>query len=137
MQETKMSDPAPVAATPKWMLWTGRVITAVVVLMLVFSGVMKIMAPPEVAEEFTRLGYPSGKSLTIAILELGCTLLYAIPQTAVLGAILLTGYLGGATATHVRIDDPFFGPVIGGVLVWLGVFLRDRRLRELMPWRRT
>jgi uncharacterized membrane protein YphA (DoxX/SURF4 family) len=131
-----MSDPTPPAANPKWMTWTGRVISAVVVLMLGFSAFMKVFGPPDVAKEFERLGYDSGKPLPIAITEIACAVVYAIPQTAVLGAILLTGYLGGATATHVRIDDPFYGPVIGGVLAWLGLFLRDPRLRELVPWRK-
>ncbi|MDZ4658565.1 MAG: DoxX family protein [Bythopirellula sp.] len=120
----------------KGMIWTGRVMSGVVVLMLLFSAVMKLSNHSEVAKEFTRLGWSETKDLALGILEIVCTIVYAIPQTAVLGAILLTGYLGGATATHVRIDDPFFGPVIGGMLVWLGLFLRDGRLRALIPLRR-
>jgi len=135
-RELTKSDPTPSAANPKWMTWTGRVNSGVVVLMLAFSGFMKIWGPPDVGKEFERLGYGTGKPLPIAITEITCAVVYAIPQTAVLGAILLTGYLGGATATHVRIDDPFYGPVIGGVLVWLGLYLRDPRLRELVPWRK-
>ncbi|HEX6962381.1 MAG TPA: DoxX family protein [Lacipirellula sp.] len=123
-------------SNPKWMTWTGWTLTIALSLLLVFSGVMKIMGPPDVAKEFTRLGYPEGKSIGIAIAELGSTVLYVIPQTSVLGAILLTGYLGGATATHVRVEEGFAGPVIIGIFVWLGVYLRDRRLRELVPWRR-
>jgi hypothetical protein len=119
----------------KGMIWTGRVISGVVVLMLTFSAVMKLIHHEEVTKELTRLGWPD-IAVGIGILEAVCTIIYAIPQTAVLGAILLTGYLGGATATHVRIDDPFFGPVIGGVLVWLGLFLREPRLRALVPLRR-
>ena len=118
------------------LIWTGRVISAVVVLLLIFSAIMKLMKPTAVTEEFTRLGWPESITTGLGILEIACAVIYAIPQTAVLGAILLTGYLGGATATHVRIDDPFYGPVIGGVLVWLGLFLRDGRLRELVPWRK-
>jgi hypothetical protein len=104
--------------------------------MLFFSGIMKLAGPAFVVEEFVRLGYPEGLVLGIGILELACTAVYAFPRTSVLGAILLTGYLGGATATHVRIGDPFFGPVVVGALIWLGLFLRDERLRALAPWQR-
>lgn len=124
------------APTSKAMLWAGRIVSALVVLGLLFSGVIKVMKPEDVVKEFGRLGYDSKISLGIGIVEIACTLIYAIPRTAVLGAILLTGYLGGATATHVRIDDPYFGPIIGGVLVWLGLFLRDHRLRALVPLRK-
>ncbi len=89
-----------------------------------------------VAEEFHRLGYPQNTTRPIAAVEIASAILYVIPQTAVLGAILLTGYLGGATATHVRVEDPFIGPIIIGVLAWLGIFLREPRLRALIPWRR-
>jgi hypothetical protein len=85
-------------------------------------------------EEFARLGYPESVVLGIGILELACTVVYLIPRISILGAILLTGYLGGATATHVRIGDlSFVAPVIVGALVWLGLFLRNERLRELIP----
>jgi hypothetical protein len=133
VQTEPIQEPAP---TSKTMLWAGRIVSALVVLGLLFSGVIKLMKPDDVVKEFGRLGYDSNVSLGIGILEIACTLIYAIPRTAVLGAILLTGYLGGATATHVRIDDPYFGPIIGGVLVWLGLFLRDARLRALLPLRR-
>lgn len=119
------------------MLWTGRTLSTLVVAMLLFSAFMKLTRPVPVVEEFTRLGYDPDLAFGIGVLEIACTLVYAIPRTAVLGAILLTGYLGGATATHVRIADPYFGPVIGGVLVWLGLFLRDHRLRALLPLRRS
>jgi hypothetical protein len=96
---------------------------------------MKLAKPTPLVEEFTRLGYGEGHALPIGILEIVCTVLYVIPRTSVLGAILLTGYLGGATATHVRIGDPFFIPIILGVLIWLGLLLRDSRLRALLPLR--
>jgi hypothetical protein len=99
---------------------------------------MKLVNPPEVAKEMARLGYPESLALGLAIVELGCTLVYLIPRTAVLGAILLTGYLGGAVATHVRVGDPpgaFLQPAILGVLLWGGLFLRDPRLRALIPLR--
>jgi hypothetical protein len=114
-------------------LWAGRIISALPVLMLVFSGVMKLLKPAPVVEEFGRLGYPEKLSLVLGIIELGCTGIYLIPQTAVLGAILLTAYLGGATTTHVRIGDPFFFPIVLGILIWLGLYLREARLRSLVP----
>jgi hypothetical protein len=108
--------------------------------MLLFSGVLKLVKPAGagVVEEFTRLGYPENRALGIGILEIACTLVYAIPRTSVLGAILLTGYLGGAVATHVRIGDPFFnvfGPILFGAMIWGGLYLRDERLRALIPLR--
>jgi urea transporter len=124
----------PATSSSKGMVWTGRVISAIVVLMLTFSAIMKMIQHAEVTKEFGRLGWPN-IAFGIGVVEIVCAILYAIPQTTVLGAILLTGYLGGAIATHVRIDDPFIGPAIGGVLVWLGVFLRDPRLRSLVPLR--
>lgn len=128
--------PTPTAATPKAMLWTGRVLTAAAALMLLFSGAMKLAKPAAVTEEFTRLGYPEHVIVGIGITEILCTILYLVPQTSVLGAILLTGYLGGATATHLRVGDPLIPPVIIGMVVWLGLFLRDARIRALIPWKR-
>jgi DoxX-like family len=129
-----MSSIAQPAPTSKWMVWTGCVVSAIPVLMLLFSGGWKLMKPDSLMTEFDRLGYGQNLILVIGVLEVACTVIYLIPRTAVLGAILLTGYLGGATATHVRIGDPsFFAPVIVGVLVWLGLYLRDSRLRVLLP----
>ena len=130
--------PAEMQTSPvsKKMLWAGWIISALVVVMLLFSGGMKLAKPDEIITEFKRLGYPESVVLAIGIIEIACALIYAIPRTSVLGAILLTGYLGGATATHVRIGDPFYGPVVGGMLVWLGLFLRDARIRNLIPLRR-
>ncbi|MEX2142921.1 MAG: DoxX family protein [Pirellulales bacterium] len=119
----------------KKMLWAGYIVSALPVLGLLMSAVFKFMNPPEVVDEFIRLGYAESHALGLGILEIACTVLYVIPQTSVLGAILLTGYLGGATATHVRIDDPFIPPIVMGVLVWLGLYLRDPRLRALVPLR--
>jgi len=123
------------AAVSKKMLWAGRISSAVPVLMLLFSSVLKFVKPAPVVEGFARLGYPESLALGIGILELACTAVYVIPRTSVLGAILLTGYLGGATATHVRVGEPFFTPVILGALVWGGLYLRDERLRALIPLR--
>jgi hypothetical protein len=106
------------------------------VLLLLFSGVMKMMKPPAVMEGFARYGYPEHLISIIGLLELACTVVYAIPRTSILGAILLTGYLGGATATNVRVGDPsFIMTTILGVLAWVGLFLRDDRLRALIPLR--
>jgi hypothetical protein len=131
-----MATDASAAGASNKMLWAGRIVSALPVLGLVFSGVMKLAQPQAVLDEFARLGYGSGIAVAIGIVEIACTIIYVVPQTAVLGAILLTGYLGGATATHLRIGDPFYGPILFGVLVWLGLFLRDARLRAIVPLRR-
>lgn len=127
--------PSEVSATvvSRKALWAGRIISALPVLMLLFSGVMKLLKPAAVMQEFGRLGYPEKITIALGIVELSCTLIYIIPRTTVLGAILLTAYLGGATATHVRIGDPFFIPIVLGILIWLGLYLRDARLRQLVP----
>lgn len=124
------------AAIPKKMLWAGRITSAIPVLLLLFSGVMKLVKPPPVVEGFVRLGYDESLALAIAILEIACAVVYLIPRTSVLGAILLTGYLGGAAATHVRISDPFLIPVVLGVMVWAGLYMRDVRLHMLLPIRK-
>ena len=117
-------------------LWVGYAMSAVPALMLLFSAAMKFAQPPTVMEGFKNLGVPEKLAIGLGILELTCTVVYLIPRTAMLGAILLTGYLGGATVTHLRVGEPFFGPVLFGVLVWGGLFLRDPRLRALIPLRR-
>ena len=123
------------APASKKKLWAGRIVSALPVLMLTFSAVLKLFKPAVLLTEFARLGYPENVVIGIGILELLCTVVYVIPRTSILGAILLTGYLGGATATHVRISDPFIPPVIVGVAVWIGLYLRDARLRALIPLR--
>lgn len=128
------SDSETTPISPK-MLWGGRILSALPALMLLFSGAMKLIKPAPVLQEFARLGYQESAILGIGILELACLALYLIPRTAVLGAILLTGYLGGATVTHVRIGDPFIAPVVLGVLLWGGLYLRDERIRALIPLR--
>ena len=119
----------------KTMLWVGRIMSALPVLLLLSSSVMKLMKPAPVVEGFAHLGYPASLALALGMIELACAVVYVIPRTSVLGAILLTGYLGGATATHVRIGEPFFMPIVLGVLVWGGLYLRDDRLRALLPLR--
>jgi hypothetical protein len=100
------------------------------------SGVMKLVQPDSVVKGSADLGWDESLLLGLGITELLCTIIYVIPQASVLGAILLTGYLGGAVATHVRIGEPFITPAILGMLVWGGLYLRDNRLRELLPLRR-
>jgi hypothetical protein len=138
-EENNLADTQPGAdgraAVSKKMVWAGRIVTALPVLMLIFSGVLKLAKPAQVVEEFTRLGYGENVILGIGILELACVAIYVLPRTAVLGAILLTGYLGGAVATHLRVGDPCLPPVIVGIFVWGGLYLRDARLRALIPLR--
>ena len=118
-------------------LWAGRIISALPALLLLFSGTMKLLKVPAVMEGMVHYGYPEHLILCIGVLEVGYTIVYLIPRTAVLGAILMTGYLGGATATSVRLGDPsFIGPVLAGVFVWAGLYLRDERLSALIPLRR-
>jgi hypothetical protein len=119
------------------MLWAGRVVSALPVLALVGSATMKLAHSPQVVQMFTeKFGYQEASLQILALVELSCALLYLVPQTAVLGAILVTGYLGGAVATHVRVGDVFLAPLALGVLAWLGLYLRDERLRALLPLRK-
>ena len=96
---------------------------------------MKLMKPAPVVESFIHFGFTEGLILKLGILELACTVVYLIPQTSVLGAILLTGYFGGATVTNLRVGQSILLPVLAGVLVWGGLYLRDPRLRALIPQR--
>lgn len=125
------------ATKSKAAFWTGWVLSVVPALLLLFSGVLKIVKPPpmKMAEEFDRLGWNMTHAMPLGVVEILCVLFYLLPRTAVLGAILLTGYLGGATATHVRIGDQFVMPIVVGVVIWLGLYLRDDRLRALAPLR--
>ncbi len=116
--------------------WVGRIISAIPVLFLIFDAVIKLMNIQPVVDSSIVLGLPVTLAPTVGTLLLACLALYLLPRTSVLGAILLTGYLGGATATHVRIGDPFYAPVLLGVLIWGGLVLRDARLRALLPLRR-
>ena len=131
-----MSSDTQAAPVSKKMLWAGRILSTLAALVLLMSGVMKLMKPPELVKEFDRLGWSGDLALGIGIVELICVALYVVPRTSVLGAILLTGYLGGATATHVRIGDPFIAPVLIGVVIRLGLYLRESRLRAIIPLRR-
>lgn len=119
------------------LVWAGRVISALPVLLLLFSAVMKFvpMSAEAAGQMEDQIGWKSNLLVPLGITELVCTILYAIPQTSVLGAILLTGYMGGAIATHVRVNDYFITQVVVGILIWLGLFLREPRLRAILPWR--
>ena len=132
---TSDSQPAPVS---KGMLWAGRIISALPALFLLMDAVMKFFKPAVVVEGTVKLGYPESTIIGMGIVLLVSTILYMIPRTAVLGAILLTGYLGGAVATHVRMGEgafPILFPALFGALLWLGLYLRDERLRTLIPLR--
>ncbi len=120
-------------------LWTGRILTVLAALFLLFDAVGHIWQPGPVVDAMTRLDFPMSLSAGIGILEIICVLIYAIPRTAVLGAVLLTGYLGGAVAIQLRAGSPVFEtifPIIMGVLVWAGILLRERRLWAFIPVRR-
>jgi uncharacterized membrane protein YphA (DoxX/SURF4 family) len=118
----------------KKQLWTGRILSVAPALMLVFSAAMKLIHPPELDQGFAHLGLPLSLAFGLGILELTCTAIYLIPRTSVLGAILLTGYLGGATLTHLRVGDPYYTQPLLGVLLWGGLYLRDPRLQALIPF---
>ena len=122
----------------KVMTWTGWAITVLIGLMMTFGGVYVLTDPPELKEQFVgKFGYPEDLALPIGVVELCCAALFLIPRTSILGAVLLTGYLGGAVATHVRVHDSFVAAVIVGILVWLAMYLRDPRVRALLPFRRS
>ena len=126
------------ASVSKASQWTGRIISALIILFLLFDGVMKLIKPAPVVEGTVKLGYPESVIVGLGIVLLISVVLYAIPKTSILGAILLTGYLGGATATQVRVNEGWFSilfPVVFGILVWGGLYLRDNRLRSLIPLR--
>lgn len=120
-------------------LWAGRIIGGLPVLFLLADGVGKLVKPAPVVEGTLQLGYQASVLVPLGIVLLACTILYAIPRTAVLGAILLTGYLGGAVATHVRVDNPLLThtlfPIYFGVMLWGSLYLRDPRVRALLPLR--
>jgi len=115
--------------------WTGRVLSSIIVLFMVFDGTIHLLKPAPVVEAFAQLGVPLHLSAGIGVIELICTVLYAVPQTSVLGALLLTAYLGGATATQVRAEAAWFPvlfPSLMGALLWAGVALRNSRVRALL-----
>jgi DoxX-like protein len=120
--------------------WTGRAISGLVILFLLFDGAVKLVPWPVVTETMDRMGYGSSEAMarSLGVITVVCTILYAIPPTSILGAILLTGYLGGAMASHVRIGSPLFSHILFGfylgLMVWGGLWLRNRSLRRLIPF---
>ncbi len=134
-----MQSTIEVNAPSKARLWAGYASTTLITLFMVFDGVMHITKPAPVVEVFEQLGYSLSVSVSLGVLVLCCVALYVFPRTAVLGAILLTGYFGGAVATHVRVGNQLFEcifPVLSGVVTWAGIYLRDTRLDELIPIRK-
>jgi RNA polymerase sigma-70 factor, ECF subfamily len=141
-KEQAMPTIAETTPVSKPALWTGRVLSGLVILFMLFDGAIKLVPWPVVTETMDRIGYGSSETLarSLGFITLACTILYAIPPTSILGAILLTGYLGGAMASHLRIGSPLFSHILFGfylgLMVWGGLWLRDRNLRALLPLRR-
>ena len=117
------------------MVWVGRAISILISLLFLLSGAMKLKGGAEVTRGMAHLGLPESLVVPLGILEISCVVIYLIPATSVLGAILLTGYIGGAICAHVRVGDAFFVQILLGICVWLGLYLRDNRLKELIPIR--
>ena len=141
MSSNSLASPGPQRSQPRpWMKSAGWIMSALMILFMFFDSISKLALEHHVVEATTRIGYPLGTIRPLGIICLLCTALYAVPRTSILGAILLTGYLGGAIASKVRIDDPLFSSVLFGVyfgiLVWGGLYLRDEGLRSLIPLRR-
>src|SRR5580704_10757570 len=122
----------------RWILWAGWVLSLWPAIVIVSSATWKLTGSPFYVAEFARIGWPASALNGLAFLQLGCLALYLIPPTAVLGAVLLTGYLGGAIATYVRMGEPYpvLVPLSTSMIAWLGIWLRDERLRALLPWRK-
>lgn len=135
---TTTTNPNVSSAPPKaWKLWTGRVLSALPVLMLLMSAGMKLSHATSFVEMWTtKLGFPEGTLTGVGVLELLCTALYVFPRTSVLGAAALSAYLGGAVVTHVRVGESFVAPVVLGLFVWMGLYLREERLAALIPLRK-
>ncbi len=131
-----MPTPENINVASRTAIRVGWVISALPILLMGVGGVFMLVDPTPMLKTFTELGYSASLVRPIACVEIACVIIYLMPRTAVLGAILLTGYLGGATASHVRAGQPFYLPVAVGVLVWLGLYLRDSRLRALVPLRK-
>src|SRR5216683_4993150 len=132
---------SPVATQPgslsRKSLWTGRIFSGLIAAFLIFDAVIHLMKPAPVVEAFAKLGFPLRLAVTLGIIELVCVVLYVIPRVSILGAILLTGYLGGAVAIQMTTSKSLFGeilfPVYVGAMLWGGLYLRDDRVRTLIP----
>jgi len=135
-----MTDAPPAGNLPKPLVWTGRVMSGLLAVFLAFSAGIKLMHRPEVTETLTGLGWPAAAGFPIGLLEATCLILYLVPRTAILGAVLMTGLLGAAMATHIRVGSPLYSHILFGLYMglfaWGGLWLRDARLRALLPWRR-
>ena len=129
-----MSSPAP-SANPKWMTWLGWVLTVLPGLVFIMSAGFKFSGDKTVTEGLQKMSWDPNLAVRLGIVELACAIVYLNPRTSVLGAILLTGYMGGAIATHISLEESFVFQVAIGVVIWLGVFLREPRLRAILPWR--
>jgi hypothetical protein len=123
-------------APSKKVLWAGIILSALPCVLFILTGLYLFINRAAVEPGMIHLGYAPTLAVVISGLELGCAIIYMIPRTSVLGAVLLTGYLGGATASHIRIEESPAMPLIVAALVWLGIYLREPRLRELLPTRR-
>jgi len=123
--------------TNRKLYWTGWVISILPCLLFVFSAILKLQGGPELDKGFGHLGLPVSMRIPLAILELTCVVVYLIPATSVLGAILTTGFIGGAIVTHWRSGDAFYVHIVMGIMIWLGLYLREPHLRELIPLRRN
>src|ERR1700721_276279 len=134
-----MQLPTQATVQSKKSLWAGRIVSGLVTAFLLFDAIIHLMKPAPVVEAFAKLDFPMRLAVPLGIVELACILLYVIPRASILGAILLTGYLGGAVAIQLPTGNPFFGevlfPVYVGIFVWGGIYLRDERLRTLIPFR--
>ena len=117
-------------------VWVGRVLSWLCAALFVFSALMKFVGGPDLDQGMAHLGLPGTMVIPLAILELSCVVVYLIPRTAVLGAVLLAGYLGGAICTHWRVGDPVVTQILLGLVLWLGLYLREPRLKALLPLRR-
>ena len=135
-----MQTATDIATPSKSRLWTGRILSILTILFLLFDGIMKLVRPLPVTQAMTQLGFPQNLSVPIGIILLLCTALYAIPSTSVLGAVLLTGYLGGAFVSQLRIGASLFGstlfPIYFAVLMWAAIYLQEPRLRAFLPVRK-
>ena len=115
--------------------WAGWALSLLPVPLFVFSALMKFEGGPEIEQGFAHLGMPLTLRIPLGVLELSCVAIYVVPRTAVLGAVLMAGYLGGAICTHLRVGDPFFTQILLGIALWLGLWLRESRLQALLPLR--
>ncbi|HKR08633.1 MAG TPA: DoxX family protein [Gemmatimonadaceae bacterium] len=135
-----MSVAIDVAAPSKGQLWTGRVLSGIAVLFLLFDATIHLLKPEPVVAGFAKLGYPITVAVPLAIIEFVCIILYLVPRTSIFGAILLTGYLGGAIAAQLRIGAPVFStllfPIYVALFVWGGLYFRDPTVRSIIPARR-